>query len=368
MKLALPFLAGYLLDLCLGDPPGWPHPVRALGRVIAWLEARLYRPTLLAGLVFWVAVAGTSLAAVLAALALAAGLGPVVLGAAAAYLVYAGLATRSLHLESRRVEAALERGDLEGARKSLAMIVGRETAHLDPPEIRRAVLETVAENLSDGVVAPLFYILLAGVPGLVLYKAANTMDSMVGYKNARYVKFGRAAARVDDVLNFLPARLTAWLICLIAGPAGLNRQQAWRILRRDGAKAASPNAGRPEAALAGALGVRLGGPSTYFGRVVDKPHIGDPGPDLTPRHYRQALVLLYGVSAAHGRLHLPGPPGHRRRPLGPGRPAVGAHPRVRPPNIWGEGQGAVAPCPPPMPPSQPFEFVTGAVRPGPSQN
>ena len=177
------------------------------------------------------------------------------------------------------------------------MIVGRETAHLHPPEIRRAVLETVAENLSDGVVAPLFYVLLAGVPGLALYKAANTMDSMVGYKNARYVKFGRFAARVDDVLNFLPARLTAWLICLIAGPAGLNRQQAWRILRRDGAKAASPNAGRPEAALAGALGVRLGGPSTYFGRVVDKPHIGDPGPDLTPRHYRQALVLLYGVSA-----------------------------------------------------------------------
>jgi len=297
VKLALPFLAGYLLDLCLGDPPGFPHPVRALGRAITFFEERLYRPTLLAGLVFWLAVAGTSLAAVLALLALAAGLGPIVLGAAAAYLVYAGLATRSLHLESRRVEAALERGDLEGARKSLALIVGRETAHLDPPEIRRAVLETVAENLSDGIVAPLFYILLAGIPGLVLYKAANTMDSMVGYKNERYLKFGRVAARVDDVMNFLPARLTAWLICIAAGPLGLNRHQAWRILQRDGGKASSPNAGRPEAALAGALGVRLGGPSTYFGRVIDKPFIGDSGPDLARRHYRQALALLYAVSA-----------------------------------------------------------------------
>ena len=297
MKLALPFLAGYLLDLCLGDPPGWPHPVQGPGprhhfsggAPLSTNAPR--RPGFLAGGGRDFPGRGPGGAG------LGRGFGPLAFGAAAAYLVYAGLATRSLHLESRRVEAALARGDLAGARKSLAMIVGRETAHLQPPEIRRAVLETVAENLSDGVVAPLFYVLLAGVPGLALYKAANTMDSMVGYKNERYLKFGRVAARVDDVLNFLPARLTAWLICLIAGPAGLDRQQAWRIFRRDGAKAASPNAGRPEAALAGALGVRLGGPSTYFGRIVDKPHIGDPGPDLTPRHYRQALVLLYGVSA-----------------------------------------------------------------------
>ena len=297
MKLALPFLAGYLLDLCLGDPPGWPHPVRWLGSLITFWESRLYQPGLVAGLLFWLAVAGTSLAVVLAGLALAASLGPWVQGALAAYLIYAGLATRSLHLESHRVEAALDRGDLEGARRNLAMIVGRETVHLMPPDIRRATLETLAENLSDGVIAPLFYILLAGIPGLVLYKAANTMDSMVGYKNERYRRFGTVAARVDDGLNFLPARLTGWLICLVAGWAGLNRRQAWRILQRDGGKAASPNAGRPEAALAGALGVRLGGPSTYFGILVEKPFIGDPGPDLAARQYRQALVLLYGVSA-----------------------------------------------------------------------
>lgn len=296
MPLAFPFLAGYLLDLCLGDPPRWPHPIRLLGRVITFWEARLYQPRVISGLWFWLAVAGTSLAAVLAVLALAGLIGPLAVGAVAAYLVSAGLATRSLHLESKRVEDALARMDLEEARKNLAMIVGRETAHLGSQDIWRATLETLAENLSDGVVAPLFYILLAGVPGLALYKTANTMDSMVGYKNERYQRFGKVAARMDDALNFLPARITAWLICLIAGPAGLNRRQAWAILWRDGGKAASPNAGRPEAALAGALGVRLGGPSTYFGRVVEKPYIGDPGPDLTSTHYRQALALLYGVS------------------------------------------------------------------------
>lgn len=297
MHLALPFLAGYLLDLCLGDPPGWPHPVRWLGRAITFWETRLFQPRVLSGLIFWLAVTGTALAAVLGVMVLAGGLGHIAQGAVAAYLVYAGLSTRSLHLECQKVEEDLVQGNLEGARKNLAMIVGRETAHLEEADIRRATLETLAENLSDGVIAPLFYILLAGVPGLTLYKAANTMDSMVGYKNERYQRFGKIAARVDDVLNFLPARLTAWLMCLVAGPAGLNRQQAWRILKRDGNKAASPNAGRPEAALAGALGVRLGGPSSYFGRLVDKPYIGDPGPALSARHYRQALVLLYGVSA-----------------------------------------------------------------------
>uniref|UniRef100_A0A7C3YWY3 Cobalamin biosynthesis protein CobD n=1 Tax=Desulfobacca acetoxidans TaxID=60893 RepID=A0A7C3YWY3_9BACT len=296
MALAFPFLAGYFLDLCLGDPPHWPHPVRWLGRVSNFWEARLYQPRVISGLLFWLATMGTSLAAVLAVLALAAGLGSVVQGTVTAYLVYAGLATRSLHRECQKVEEALARGDLEEARKNLAMIVGRETAHLEEQDIRRATLETLAENLSDGVVAPLLYILAAGVPGLTFYKAANTLDSMVGYKNERYERFGKVAARMDDVLNFLPARLTAWLMCFVAGPVGLNRQQARRILRRDGGKAASPNAGRPEAALAGALGVQLGGPSLYFGRLVEKPRIGDSGPPLRPRHYRQALALLYGVS------------------------------------------------------------------------
>jgi len=251
MSLALPFLLAYLLDLLLGDPPGWPHPVRLLGSIIKYWESVLYKARVGAGVLFWLAVMATTGVLILGVLGVAALLPPWGGIAVLAYFLYTGLATGSLHQESFKVEAALVRGNLDEARASLSMIVGRETSHLSLEDIRRALIETVAENLSDGVVAPMFYTLLLGLPGLFFYKAANTMDSMVGYKNERYENFGKIAARLDDVLNFLPARLTAWLMCLVAGPANLNKQQAWRILKRDGNKAASPNAGRPEAARAG---------------------------------------------------------------------------------------------------------------------
>lgn len=296
MKLALPFLAGYLLDLLLGDPPQWPHPMRVMGRIIEFWEGVWYTPRVAPGAGFWLAVMGTTLAGMLAVLGAAALLPPLAGAAVLACLIYTGLATRSLHQESRRVEEALARGDLAQARARLAMIVGRETARLEPEGIRRAVVETVAENLADGVVAPMFFILWLGLPGLFLYKAVNTMDSMVGYKNHRYARFGTVAARADDALNFLPARLTALLIILAARLLGLDAPGAWRILRRDARSASSPNAGWPEAAVAGALGVRLGGPSTYFGQVVDKPFIGAPGNSLVAGHYRQAIRLLYGAS------------------------------------------------------------------------
>jgi adenosylcobinamide-phosphate synthase len=297
LELALPFLLGYLLDLLLGDPPSWPHPVRLLGRACQHWEKVFYAQEVMAGGLYWVAVLGTTFAAAVAALVLAALL-PRLFGLALlSYLIYAGLATRSLHRESALVDEALARRDLAGARAHLAMIVGRETAHLSPEEIRRALLETVAENLADGVVAPMFYLLLLGLPGLFLYKAANTMDSMVGYKNYRYSRFGRVAARMDDVLNFLPARACSLLLVLTASLTALDGPGAWRILRRDAGKAASPNAGWPEAALAGALKVRLGGPSTYFGRLVDKPYLGDPPlQPLNSGHYRGAVRLLYGTS------------------------------------------------------------------------
>ncbi len=296
MGLALPFLVAYFLDLLLGDPPQWPHPVRLLGRLIGYWESVLYRPNVTSGAIFWLAVMGSACAAALWTLALAA-----LLPAAAGiviitYLLYAGLATRSLHLESRGVEAALAQGDLAAARAHLSMIVGRETAALGPEEIRRAVIETVAENLADGVVGPMFFILLLGLPGLFLYKAANTMDSMVGYKNLRAGKFGKFAARADDLLNLLPARLTAFLMVPAARLAGLDYREAWRILCRDAANSSSPNAGWPEAALAGALRVRLGGPSTYFGHLVDKPFIGDPDKPLDESQYPQAIRLLYATS------------------------------------------------------------------------
>jgi len=296
MGLAFPFLAAYFLDLILGDPPQWPHPVRFLGRVIEYWEGVCYRPRVIAGILFWLGVMGTTLIGALGVLGAVMFLPHWAGAAILAYFLYTGVATRSLDYESRKVEEALARGSLTEARSHLAMIVGRDTSQLEPEEIRRGVIETVAENLADGVVAPMFFILLLGLPGLFLYKAANTMDSMVGYKNYRYGKFGKMAARADDVLNFLPARLTALLMVAAAWALGLDARNAWWILRRDAGNASSPNAGWPEAAMAGALGVRLGGPSTYFGQVVRKPFIGEPRQELAASHHRQAVRVLYTTS------------------------------------------------------------------------
>lgn len=297
MPLAYPFLLGYFLDLILGDPPHRPHPVRLLGRLCQFWEEFFYRPNIWAGVWYWLAVMGTIGALIWAGAWILAWLPPLIAGAVATYFIYAALATRALHLESRRVDEALAEGDLAGARQSLSLVVGRQTAHLSTEEVRRAVLETIAENLGDGVVAPIFYGLLLGVPGMILYKAVNTMDSMVGYKNYRYLAFGRLPARLDDLLSYLPARLSAFLIAAVAPWVGLDGAGALRIMWRDGRKSSSPNAGWPEAALAGALGVRLGGPSLYFGQTVEKPFIGEPGRPPKEGDYRKAVLLLYGASA-----------------------------------------------------------------------
>jgi adenosylcobinamide-phosphate synthase len=306
VSLALPFLLAYFMDLLVGDPPGWPHPVRLLGRTIQYWESNLYQDRVGSGALFWLAVMGSTFALIFGVLLLItllpAWAGLLVL----AYFLYAGLATRSLHQESLKVEMALKRGNLDAARAALALIVGRETTELSPEEIRRAVLETVAENLADGVVAPMFFILLLGLPGLFFYKAANTMDSMVGYKNYWYARFGKVAARVDDVLNFIPARLTALLLLPVAVLLKLDWRGACRTLWRDRQHAASPNAGWPEAAMAGALGVRLGGSSIYFGRVVEKPFIGEAHHPLDHKRYLQAIRLLYGTSAVMAVLTLVG--------------------------------------------------------------
>jgi adenosylcobinamide-phosphate synthase len=306
MGLALPFLLAYLLDLLLGDPPNWPHPVRLLGSIIQYWESVLYKDRIGAGALFWLAVMATTAVLIFGVLGVAALLPPWGGIAVLTYFLYTGLATRSLHQESLRVETALARGDLDGARERLSLIVGRETSHLSLEDMRRAVIETVAENLADGVVAPLFFTLILGLPGLLFYKAANTMDSMVGYKNYWYAQFGKVAARADDVLNFIPARLTALLMIPTAAALGLDWRGAWRTLLRDRKRAASPNAGCPEAAMAGALGVRLGGPSTYFGRLVNKPFIGEATHPLDPERYRRALRMLYGTSLMMAALSLTG--------------------------------------------------------------
>lgn len=288
-----------LLDLCLGDPRGWPHPIVWIGRLISrletWLRGEL-KNLRAAGVVLVLLVLAISGFSALAVLQISGILSGWLAGLVSLWIGWNCLALRSLHRESVLVIEALERGDLNEARQSLSMIVGRETAQLDEEGVLKACLETVAENASDGVVAPLFYLVLGGPILGLLYKAVNTLDSMVGYKNERYREFGWAAARLDDLLNYLPARLTGLLLMVVSFPLGLNGRSAWRTMLRDAEKHASPNAGWPEAAVAGALGIQLGGPADYFGKRIDKATIGDADQKLSVDHYHQLIRLLYGSS------------------------------------------------------------------------
>ncbi len=208
------------------------------------------------------------------------------------------LAARQLGIEARKVYRALKNEGLEAARKAVSMIVGRDTQALDEAGVTRAAVETVAENASDGFVAPLLFMAVGGPVAGVLYKATNTMDSMVGYKNDVYRYLGTCAAKLDDVFNWLPARVTGALMCLVAMLVGLDSAGAWRIMLRDHARHSSPNAGWPEAACAGALGVMLAGPSSYFGKLVEKPTIGDDLRPIEPEDIVRSTRLLAACAAA----------------------------------------------------------------------
>jgi adenosylcobinamide-phosphate synthase len=285
---------GFVLDQVLGDPPGWPHPVRWLGRLIARLEPPLRRllPERLGGVVLLLLVTGTAGGVTWGLLALAGLIHPWARVAVAAVLTYWGLAARSLARETEAVLVPCRKGDWAEARGRLAGIVGRDTHDLPPEEIYRACVETVAENTTDGVVAPLLYAALFGPVGLWLFKAISTLDSMVGYRNERYRRFGWASARADDLANLLPARLTYLLIALAALLSRHDGRGALRIGWRDGRKHPSPNSAWAEAAMAGALGVRLGGPATYQGVPSEKPHLGEPGEPLAADTVEQAIRLM----------------------------------------------------------------------------
>jgi adenosylcobinamide-phosphate synthase len=288
------------LDFILGDPRRLPHPVVGIGRMISALEKlfrRLFQNERLGGVLLLATVVGMTY--LLAALLLmgAYAVSPYAGFAVAAVLAWTCLAARSLHRESKLVADRLIAGDLEGARHFLSRIVGRDTEHLDEPEIWRALVETVAENTSDGVIAPLFYLMLGGPALGLAYKAVNTLDSMVGYKNERYRRFGWASARFDDVANWGPARITGTLMTAVAPLLGLSGRNAMRIMFRDGRNHSSPNSGIPEAAAAGALGVRLGGANRYSGVLVEKPTIGDSTDDLSVESYRGAVRLMYASTA-----------------------------------------------------------------------
>jgi len=293
-------ITAVLLDLLLGDPRRLPHPVVGIGRLISALETilrRLVRSELAGGALLLVGVVGSTYLLTFLLLRGACALHPYIGFAVSAWLSYTCLAARSLHHESKLVADRLIAGDLKGARHLLSRIVGRDTDDLTEPEIWRALVETVAENTSDGVIAPLFYLMLGGPALGLAYKAVNTLDSMVGYKNERYLRFGRASARFDDLANWLPARITGLLMAAVAPLIGLSGKEAFRMMLRDGRNHSSPNSGVPEAATAGALGVRLGGTNRYFGKPVEKPTIGDPRRDLSIESYRGAIRLMYGAMA-----------------------------------------------------------------------
>lgn len=293
-------LLGFCLDLLFGDPHWMPHPVRAMGALIAGLEKPLRavfpktpKGEFIAGIFLVVLTAGISTVAAVVLLWLCAQIHPWLAFAAETLLCYQLLAARSLRDESVKVYKALRDGTLDDARKAVSMIVGRDTERLDETGVAKAAVETVAENASDGVIAPLLFLAIGGAPLGVLYKSINTMDSMVGYKNDRYLYFGRAAAKLDDLVNFIPARLAGILLCLAARPAGFDGKNAWKIFWRDRKNHKSPNSAHTEAAAAGALDVQLAGSNYYFGKLVVKPTIGDPLRPVEPADILRCNRLMY---------------------------------------------------------------------------
>jgi adenosylcobinamide-phosphate synthase len=296
-------LLGAALDAALGDPPGWPHPVRAIGALISRGEtiarrvaARLGGGSIAeraAGVVLALVVMGVTGGVVAGIVVLCDRIGGLAAVMVRGLLVYWGVAARSLGGEALR---ASEAPDLGVARRELAMIVGRDTGSLDWPEIRRACVETIGENTNDAVIAPLFWFVIGGPIGMWVYKAINTLDSMVGYRNERYRWLGWASARMDDVANIIPARLT-WILMSCAAAILLERPwSAFRTGWRDSRKHPSPNSAWGEAAMAGALGIQLGGPSTYSGVPSVKPFLGDACEPITLATVRRSARLLWVTS------------------------------------------------------------------------
>ena len=303
MSHLLALALGFCLDLLLGDPHWMPHPVRWMGRLISGLEPplrRLFpendRGRLAGGTALTVLVVGLSGGLAWLLLRVCGRLSPWLALGAETVMCYQLLAAKSLRTESMKVYRALKEGTLEEGRRAVAMIVGRDTDRLDQAGVARAAVETVAENASDGVIAPLLFLALGGGPLGMAYKAVNTLDSMVGYRNDRYLYFGRPSARLDDAVNFLPARLAGVLMCLGAALAGFSGREAFRIFRRDRHNHKSPNSAQTEAACAGALGIQLGGANYYFGALVEKPSIGDDTRPVEPEDIPRANRIMYAAA------------------------------------------------------------------------
>ncbi|AXY26083.1 cobalamin biosynthesis protein CobD [Suicoccus acidiformans] len=293
----------YCLDLCIGDPYSWPHPVKLMGNYIVayqrWTLFRYRSPSIqfCLGIILWLSM--VSLTVVISAILLYfanwlhAGLGILV----EIYIIYSCFSVKSLAYEARKVAATLETEGLDAGCHQVSRIVGRETQRLTEEGVIHATVETVAENTSDGFIAPLLYVLLLGPIGGLVYKAVNTLDSMVAYRNETFEHFGKFSAWMDDLFNYVPARITGLLIVVSSFLISLDGMQAWRIMKRDHAKHKSPNAGYPEAAIAGALGIQLGGGHYYHGQWVEKPTIGDTIRNSQTEDITQTIRILYITSA-----------------------------------------------------------------------
>lgn len=299
----LAVVLGFVLDLLIGDPHWLYHPIRLVGALISALE-KLLREVfpknkngeLTAGVFLLALTAGITTGCAWGLLYLAGRIHPWVRFVLETVMCYQLLATKALKDETMKVYTALSQGDLKQARYAVSMVVGRDTEVLDETGVTKAAVETVAENASDGVIAPLLFLAIGGAPLGFFYKAVNTMDSMVGYKNDKYLYFGRAAARFDDVLNYIPARLSGALMSAAASFCGLDAGNAWKIFLRDRRNHSSPNSAHTEAAAAGALHIQLAGNAYYFGKLYEKPTIGDPDRPVEYEDIRRVNRLLYATA------------------------------------------------------------------------
>lgn len=303
---AVMLVIGFLLDLLIGDPRWLYHPVRIIGNSISFLEKwlRKYFPKTpsgekMAGCVLVLLICLESSLVPFFLLFLAFKLHTAVGVVLGSFFCYQMLATKSLKDESMRVYEKLEHGTIEEARVAVSMIVGRDTQNLDKEGVTKATVETVAENTSDGIIAPIFYMAVGGPVLMFLYKGINTMDSMVAYKNDKYLHFGRCAAKLDDIANFIPARISAFLMIAAAFVCRLDWKNAWRIFKRDRYNHASPNSAQTEAVMAGALDVALAGNAYYFGKLYEKKTIGDAIRKIKPADIVLANRMLY-VAATIG--------------------------------------------------------------------
>ncbi|HFF8548785.1 TPA: adenosylcobinamide-phosphate synthase CbiB [Kluyvera cryocrescens] len=298
----LAWCLAWLIDFVIGDPPRWPHPVRWIGHLINVVQRAVRRlchsdrALRIGGGVMWLLVVGLTYGVAWGVLRLAAWVHPWLGWGVEVWMIFTVLAGRCLARSAEDVARPLRDNNLAESRIKLSWIVGRDTSALQPEQINRAVVETVAENTVDGIIAPLFFLLLGGAPLAMAYKAVNTLDSMVGYKHEKYRAIGMVSARLDDAANFIPARLSWLLISIAAWLCRLDAARALRIGWRDRYNHSSPNCAWSEAAVAGALGIRLGGPNDYFGQRVEKPWIGDARRDIAIDDISRTIRLMWVAS------------------------------------------------------------------------